>query len=133
MPLVNVTGCRDLSQLFWFILTSPSTPAQSFWPLSPHSLVVSISRILYFKSFSMTFVNVFQSEGTDTSLSLQHQLAWSLITIYQVYSQTVPYQPVSPYPRELWLVLIPPLWGFCAAVLACLPMDIRMQLPYCTP
>ena len=79
----------------------------------------------------MTFVNVFRSEGTDTSLSLQHQLAWFLITIYQVYSLTVPYLPVSPYPRELWLVLIPPLWDFCAAVLACLPMDKRMQLPYC--
>ena len=29
----------------------------------------------------MTFVEVIQSDGTDTSISLQHRLAWSLITI----------------------------------------------------
>ena len=29
----------------------------------------------------MTFVEVFQLDGTDTSVRLQHQLVWSLITI----------------------------------------------------
>ena len=29
----------------------------------------------------MTFVKVFRLDGTDTSVSLQHQLVWSLITI----------------------------------------------------
>ena len=49
--------------------------------LIPHILVVSISRSLYFESFSMTFIKGFRSDGTDTSISLQHRLVWSLITI----------------------------------------------------
>ena len=44
--------------------------------------VISISRSLYFEIFSVTFVEVFWSDGTDTSISLQHRLAWSLITTY---------------------------------------------------
>ena len=44
--------------------------------------VISISRSLYFEIFSVTFVEVFWSDGTDTSISLQHRLAGSLITTY---------------------------------------------------
>ena len=44
--------------------------------------VISISRSLYFEIFSVTFVEVFWSDGTDTSISLQHLLAGSLITTY---------------------------------------------------
>ena len=110
MQLIHVAGSRDLFKL-WSIpfLINRITPTLTSKVSVLIHHILMVSRSLYFKSFSMTFVNVFQSEGTDTSLSLQHQLAWSLITIYQVYSLTVPYLPVSPYPRELWLVLIPPL------------------------
>ena len=44
--------------------------------------VISISRSLYFEIFSVTFIEVFWSDGTDTSISLQHRLAGSLITTY---------------------------------------------------
>ena len=44
--------------------------------------VISISRSLYFEIFSVTFVEVFWSDGTDTSIILQHRLPWSLITTY---------------------------------------------------
>ena len=70
---------------FWSIpsLISPNAPTIN-GSLCPHShiCVVSISRSLYFESFSMTFVVVFRSpDGTDTSISLQHRLVLSLITI----------------------------------------------------
>ena len=77
---------------FWSIasLISPSAPTITGTvsvPI-PHVLVVSISRSLYFESFSMTFVEVFQSDGTDTSISLQHLLAWSLFTISGLFSDS---------------------------------------------
>ena len=34
----------------------------------------------------MTFVEVFRSDGTDTSITLQHHLAWSLITISGLFA-----------------------------------------------
>ena len=77
---------------FWSIasLISPSTPAMTgtVSVLIPHILVVSISRSLYFESFSMTFVEVFRSDGTDTSITLQHRLAWSLITISGLFADS---------------------------------------------
>ena len=36
----------------------------------------------------MTFVEVFQSDGTDTSIGLQHQLVWSLITISGLFADS---------------------------------------------
>ena len=70
---------------FWSIpsLIRPNAPkiTGKVPVLIPHILMVSISRSLCFESFSMTFVEVFLSDGTDTSISLQHRLAWSLITI----------------------------------------------------
>ena len=36
----------------------------------------------------MTFVEVFRSDGTDTSISLQHLLAWSLFTISGLFSDS---------------------------------------------
>ena len=70
---------------FWSIpfLISPSAPTingNSLCPHTPHSRGFN-TRSLYFESSSMTFVEVFWSDGTDTAISLQHQLAWSLITI----------------------------------------------------
>ena len=70
---------------FWSIpslIPSPPTITGTVSVLIPHILVVSISRSLYFESFSMTFIEVFQSDGTDTSISLQHWLrhffSWGL-------------------------------------------------------
>ena len=47
----------------------------------PHILVVSISRSLYLESFSMVFYEMFLSDGTAISMSLQVLFLWSLITI----------------------------------------------------
>ena len=70
---------------FWSIpsLRNPSTTTitSTVSLLIPHILMVSISRSLYSESFSMTFVEVFWLDGTNTSVSLQHWLARSLITI----------------------------------------------------
>ena len=59
------------------------------------------SVLVVFESFSMTFVEVFRSDGTDTSISLQQRLAWSLISMSGLF---VPYPYVSAYLRELWLL-----------------------------
>ena len=77
---------------FWSIphLISPSAPTITdiVSVLIPHILVISISRSLYFESFSMTFVEVFRSDGTDTSIRLQHWLAWSLIAISGLFADS---------------------------------------------
>ena len=77
---------------FWSIpsLRSPSAPTitGTVSALIPHILMVSISISLYFESFSLTFVEVFRLDGTDTSVSLQHWLAWSLITISGLFADT---------------------------------------------
>ena len=48
---------------------------------TPHFLEVSISRSLCFENVLLTFIEVFR---LDTSISLQHQLAWPMITIYRL-------------------------------------------------
>ena len=53
---------------------------------STHIFVISISRSSFFEIFSMTFVEVFWSDGTDTSITLQHHLAWSLITVSGLFT-----------------------------------------------
>ena len=42
--------------------------------------------VSYVEIFSMTFVEVFRSDSTDTSITLQHHLAWSLITISGLFT-----------------------------------------------
>ena len=49
---------------------------------TPCIFVISILRPLYFEIFSVTFDEVFWPDDTDTPISLQHWLAWSLITTY---------------------------------------------------
>ena len=49
--------------------------------LMPHIRLVSISKSLYLDSFSVTFTDVFLSDGTAMSMSLQVFVLWSLITI----------------------------------------------------
>ena len=77
---------------FWSILPliSPSAPTitGTVSVLIPHILTILILRSLYFESFSMTFVEVFLSAGTDTSISLQHRSAWSLITISGLFADS---------------------------------------------
>ena len=45
------------------------------------SRLVSISKSLYLDSFSVTFTDMFLSDGTAMSISLQVFVLWSLITI----------------------------------------------------
>ena len=63
-------------------LMSPRTPVTTgiVSVFIPHILVVSISRSLYLESFSVVFNEVFLSDGTVTSISLQVSFLWSLIT-----------------------------------------------------
>ena len=49
--------------------------------LMPHIRLVSISKSLYLDSFSVTFTDVFLSDGTAMSINLQVFVLWSLITI----------------------------------------------------
>ena len=121
---------------FWSIpsLISNSAPTITGTDsvLIPHILAISISRSLYFESFSMTLVEVFLSAGTATSISLQNRSAWSLITISLIRWQF----PISMYlhiPENcdffvfgncLGLVFVPPVWDFNIVMLACLPMNI---------
>ena len=76
---------------FWSIpsLISPNAPTiiGSLYPHSPF-FFFSISRSLYFESFSMTFVEVFRSDGTHTYIRLQHRLAGSLITISALFADS---------------------------------------------
>ena len=44
-------------------------------------LIVSISRSLYFESFLVVFIEMFLSDGTVISMTLQLLLLWSVITI----------------------------------------------------
>ena len=74
---------------FWSIpsLISPSAPTitGTVSVLIPHIFVVSISRSLYFESFSMTFVEVFRSDGSATSISLQHYCHYYYYYYYYHY------------------------------------------------
>ena len=72
---------------FWSVPAQP-TISGTVSVLIPHILVVSISRSLYFETFSMAFVEVFRSDGTDTSISYQHRLAWSLVTISGLFADS---------------------------------------------
>ena len=71
---------RYVSSPFWI---APSAPMITgiFSVLMPHIRFVSISKSLYLDSFSVTFTDVFLSDGTAMSTSLQVFVWWSLITI----------------------------------------------------
>ena len=64
-------------------LTAPSAPMITgiVSVLMPHIRLVSISKSLYLDSFSVTFTDVFLSDGTAMSINLQVFVLWSLITI----------------------------------------------------
>ena len=47
----------------------------------PHNLSISISRFLYFESFSVIFIEVLRSVGTDISSSWQFLPFLSFITM----------------------------------------------------
>ena len=101
--------------------------------------VISISWSLYFEIFSMTFVEVFWSDGTDTSIILRHRLPWSLITTYIRHVQwqlsiciylCVPKDcNLFNFGDRLRLVLIAPLRYF-DFVNADTPLNGFMQLPH---
>lgn len=123
---------------FWSIpsLISPSAPiiTDTVSVLIPHIVVISISRSLYFKSFSMTFVEVFLLDGTDTSFYKFATLAGKVLYHYirLIYWQF----PISMYlhlPENcdlfvlgncLRFMFIPPVWDFNIVMLARLPMNI---------
>ena len=82
---------------------------------TPHFLEVSISRSLCFENVLLTFVEVFR---LDTSISLQHQLAWSMITISGLFvnsslsvciciTQRIDF---FIFGNRFGLVFLPPLW-----------------------
>ena len=74
----------------------------------PHILVVSISRSLYLESFSMVFNEVFLSDGTAISMSLQVLFLWSLIMsrLLSCYFSICVYLHVPKYHYILLLVVL---------------------------
>ena len=96
--------------------------------------VISISKSLYFEIFSVTFVEVFWSDGTDTSVSLQHRLPWSLITTYighvcwqlsiRIYLCIPKGCNLFNFGDRLRFVLTAPLRYFDFVMLTLLSMDI---------
>ena len=83
----KVIFCSSLMLIWPGILpryvSSPSAPMITgiVSVLMPHIRFVSISKSLYLDSFSVTFTDVFLSDGTAMSISLQVFVLWSLITI----------------------------------------------------
>ena len=71
-------------------LTSPRAPIATgiVSVFIPYILVVSISRSLYLERFSVVFNEVFLSDGTAISMSLQVSFFWSLITISGLLAAT---------------------------------------------
>ena len=96
--------------------------------------VISISRSLYFEIFSVAFVEVFWSDDTDTSVSLQHRLPWCLITAYirhvrwqlsvRIFLCTSKDCNLFNFVDRLRLVLIARLRYFDFVMLTLLSMDI---------
>ena len=133
LQLINVTDSgAGIFPKFWSI-SSPVSPwaptiTDTVSVLIPHILVVSILRSLYFESFSMTFVEVFWSDGTDTSKSLQHRLAWSGLDNYiRLVRWQLPipiYLHIPENCNRLGFVFIPPRWDFNTVTLARLLMDV---------
>ena len=64
-------------------LIAPSAPMITgiFSVLMPHIRLVSISKSLYLDSFSVTFTDVFLSDGTAMSINFQVFVLWCLIII----------------------------------------------------
>ena len=71
---------RCLSVPF-FITPRAPTITGTTCVLRVHILLISISKSLYFDSFSVNLVEVFRSDGTDTSMSVHVLVSWSLITM----------------------------------------------------
>ena len=78
----------------------------------------------------MIFVEVFWSDGTDTSISLQHRLVWSLITISGLFIDSSLSIGICISQRTVTSSFSVTVSGLCSyhlsgtVVLACLPMDI---------
>ena len=84
----------------------------------------------------MTFVKVFRSDGTDTSISLQHQLAWSLITISGLFADSSLSICICISQRIVTFFFLVTVLGLCSFHLSgtsILPSSgySCMQLPYC--
>ena len=91
MQLIDVTGSRIFPK-FWSIpfLISPSTPKITdtvLCPHFPHSRGFNL-KVFVFRELFNDFLEVFRSDGTNTYISLQHRLAWSLITISGLFADS---------------------------------------------
>ena len=117
------------------LLMSASSPTITQWHnLTLRISVNSISRSLYFEIFSVAFVEVFWSDDTDTSVSLQHRLPWCLITAYirhvrwqlsiRIFLCISKDCNLFNFVDRLRLVLIAPLRYFDFVMLTLLSMDI---------
>ena len=123
------------------LLMSASSPTitGTIFVFTLRIFVISISRSLYFEIFSVTFVELFWSDGTDTSIILQHRLPWSLIATYirhvrwqlsiRIYLCVPKDCNLFNFGDRLRLVLIAPLRYF-EFVNADTPFNGDMQLPH---
>ena len=80
--MLRVSGIFPVCSSRPFLMT-PNAPitTRTVSVLIPYILFTSISRSLYFEHFSMTFTEVFRSDGTAISISLHGMVLWSLITM----------------------------------------------------
>ena len=87
--------------------------------------------LLYLESFSVVFKEVFLSDGTSISMSLQVLFLWSLITIIRLvsrYFSICVYLHISKYRSFLifsdrpWFTFIPLVRHLDIVVLTCFPM-----------
>ena len=147
MQLIDVNSSRvffsKLCSILLLMSASSPTITDTISVFTLRIFVISMSRSLYFEIFSVTFVELFWSDGTDTSISLQHRLAWSLITTYishvreqlsiRIYLCILKDCDLFNFGARLRLVLIAPPRYF-DFVNADTPFNGYMQLPhwYCT-
>ena len=99
----------------------------------PLILIVSIQFLgLYLESFSLIFDQVFLSDGTAMSSSLQVLFIWSLIIIsgllaaisLSVYLRSPKYRSFLIFSDRRWFMFIPHLQHLDVAVLTRFPIDL---------
>ena len=124
--------------LLLFLMTPRAPiPISIVFPFIPHILYTSISRSLYFDSFSVTLVEMFLSVGI--AISIRRQLfsslyIWIISGLFAFISRSV-YTGTSNkivaflvFYHRIWLMLIPFIWDIDVKVSADIPVYICCNL-----
>ena len=108
--------------------TSPRAPLTTGIVVAfiPHFLSISISRSLYFYSFSVTLFEVFFSVGMDISISRQPFSRLFLITMSGLLA-FISRSVLLAYLTRLWYCL----WGWCSHHFSLVFIFISLQMFQC--